>query len=222
MWHEEKKPFWLLIGARKLVFFWHQSEARMAATVWNWSDKTLSLGALLAVLYFSSFHIYFSARLDFPSPPLSAPGSPRMHWTSIHVTIASSRWHALWVILVFSALKNLLSPTWLAFTQFKPCWHICPCKKMFVGHWPLFLHNNSQPLTCLILTDWLQQIFSTAGFPRVVGESGPISSCSRAPPCSKFGYRYGYLFLMLGLYHEPGPIWWAVIVQVRAGKKNVH
>ena len=70
-------PFWLLIGARKLVFFWHQSEARTAATVWNWSDKTLSPGALLAVLYFSSFHIYFSTRLDFPSPPLSAPGSPR-------------------------------------------------------------------------------------------------------------------------------------------------
>ena len=73
--------FWLLIGARKLVFFWHQSEARAAATVWNWSDKTLSPGALLAVLYFSSFHIYFSARLDFPSPPLSAPGSPRMGLT---------------------------------------------------------------------------------------------------------------------------------------------
>ena len=45
---------------------------------WNWSGKTLSLGALLAVLYFSSFHIYFSARLDFPSPPLSAPGFPRI------------------------------------------------------------------------------------------------------------------------------------------------
>ena len=26
-------PFWLLIGARKLVFFWHQSKARTAATV---------------------------------------------------------------------------------------------------------------------------------------------------------------------------------------------
>ena len=26
-------PFWLMIGARKLVFFWHQSEARTAATV---------------------------------------------------------------------------------------------------------------------------------------------------------------------------------------------
>ena len=33
------------------VFFWHQSEARTAATVWNWSDKTLSPEALLAVLY---------------------------------------------------------------------------------------------------------------------------------------------------------------------------
>ena len=60
------------------MFFWHQSEARTAATVWNWSGKTLSPGALLAVLYFSSFHIYFSALLDFLSPPLSAPGSPRM------------------------------------------------------------------------------------------------------------------------------------------------
>ena len=44
----------------------------------DWCQKTLSAGAFLAVLYFSSFHIYFPARLDFPSPPLSAPGSPRM------------------------------------------------------------------------------------------------------------------------------------------------
>ena len=71
-------PFWLLIGARKTQVFWHQSEARTAATIWNWSGKTLSPGALLAVLYFSSFDIYFSGRLDFPSPPLSAPGSLRM------------------------------------------------------------------------------------------------------------------------------------------------
>ena len=51
-------PFWLLIGARKLLCFSAQSEARMAATVWNWSGKTLSPGALLAVLYFSSCHIF--------------------------------------------------------------------------------------------------------------------------------------------------------------------
>ena len=37
----------------------HQSEARPAATVWNCSGKTLSPGALLAVLYFSSCHIFF-------------------------------------------------------------------------------------------------------------------------------------------------------------------
>ena len=140
-------PFWLLIGARKLVFFWHQSEARTAATVWNWSgirsgktsspvacsrlrdggEKSFSnkkcekragagerhfsrrhrplsqvvrlIFALLvlirshktiwepgtgyvprgssrrSLLFFVS---YFSARLDFPSSPLSAPGTPRM------------------------------------------------------------------------------------------------------------------------------------------------
>ena len=45
IWHEEN--------------FWHQSEARTAATVWKWSGKTLSPGTLLAVLYFSSCHIFF-------------------------------------------------------------------------------------------------------------------------------------------------------------------
>ena len=47
-------PFWLLIGQKNTKVFWHQSEARTAATVWNWSGKTLSPGTLLAVLYFSS------------------------------------------------------------------------------------------------------------------------------------------------------------------------
>ena len=51
-------PFWLLIGARELLCFSAQSEARTVATVWNWSSKTLSPGALLAVLYFSSCHIF--------------------------------------------------------------------------------------------------------------------------------------------------------------------
>ena len=38
---KRSQPFWLLIGARKLLCFSAQSEARMAATVWNWSGKTL-------------------------------------------------------------------------------------------------------------------------------------------------------------------------------------
>ena len=44
---------------REEQVFWHQSEARTAATIWNWSGKTLSPGALLSVLYFSSCHIFF-------------------------------------------------------------------------------------------------------------------------------------------------------------------
>ena len=51
-------PFCLLIGQKNTKVFWHQSEARTAATVWNWSGKTLSPGALFAVLYFSSCHIF--------------------------------------------------------------------------------------------------------------------------------------------------------------------
>ena len=54
----------------------------MAATVWNWSGKTLSPGTLLAVLYFF-FVQYFSPRLDFPSPPLSAPESLRIQTSHI-------------------------------------------------------------------------------------------------------------------------------------------
>ena len=52
-------PFSLLIGVRERLCFSAQSEARTAATVWNWSGKTMSPGALLAVLYFSSLcHIF--------------------------------------------------------------------------------------------------------------------------------------------------------------------
>ena len=43
------RSFWLLIGARKLLCFSAQSEGRTAATVWNWSGKTLFPGALLVV-----------------------------------------------------------------------------------------------------------------------------------------------------------------------------
>ena len=50
--------FRLLIGQKSTKVFWHQSEAKTAATVWNLSGKTLSPGALLAVLYFSSCHIF--------------------------------------------------------------------------------------------------------------------------------------------------------------------
>ena len=52
------EPFCLLIGQKNTKAFWHQSEVRTAATVWNWSGKTLFPGSLFAVLYFSSCHIF--------------------------------------------------------------------------------------------------------------------------------------------------------------------
>ena len=54
-----------------------ESEARAAPTVWNWSVKTLSPGALSLVLDFFSSE-FSLARLDFIPPPLNAPGSSRM------------------------------------------------------------------------------------------------------------------------------------------------
>ena len=69
-----------LIGHKKTKVLWHQSEARTTPTVWNWSGKTVSPGAPCFVLYFSSPKFFF-ARYDFPSPLLTAPGSPRMSYS---------------------------------------------------------------------------------------------------------------------------------------------
>ena len=57
-------PFCLLIGQKNTNVFWHQSETRTMVTVWNWSDKTLSLGALLDILFFSLCHIFNSLCAD--------------------------------------------------------------------------------------------------------------------------------------------------------------
>ena len=54
----ERRKALTAFGARQLLCFSAQLEGRTAATVWNWSGKTLSPGALLAVLYFSSCHIF--------------------------------------------------------------------------------------------------------------------------------------------------------------------
>ena len=98
-------PFCLLIGQKNTKVFWHQSEARTTATVCNWSGKTFSPGALLAVLFFF-FVPYFLARLDFPSSPLSAPGSPRMQFFKRVITLSIGQISIHWRIaqLVFLIL----------------------------------------------------------------------------------------------------------------------
>ena len=85
---KRSSPFCLLIGQKNTKVSSHQSEVRTAATVWNWSGKTLSPGALLAVHYFSSCHIFPPVQ-TFPRPhhlPLGLRGCKG----SIHYITCSS------------------------------------------------------------------------------------------------------------------------------------
>ena len=52
------------------------SQTPLAARVSSSETQGQIVGARESLKVF--FVLYFSARLDFPSPPLSAPGSPRM------------------------------------------------------------------------------------------------------------------------------------------------
>ena len=57
-----------VIGHKKTKVLWHQSEARTTPAVWNWSVKTLSPGALLVVLDFSSPEFFSRPIRLFPAP----------------------------------------------------------------------------------------------------------------------------------------------------------
>ena len=89
----------LWLGEKKAKILWHQSEARTTPAVWNWSVKTLSPGALLLFLDFSLAQ-FFLARLNFFPTPLTAPGSPRMHFFSLSlISLKSPRdSSSLWII----------------------------------------------------------------------------------------------------------------------------
>ena len=54
---KRSSPFCLLIGQKNTKVFWHQSEGRTAATIWNWSGKTLSSGgsSRRSLLFFVSY-----------------------------------------------------------------------------------------------------------------------------------------------------------------------
>ena len=49
---------------------------------------------------------YFSARLDFPSPPLSAAGSPRMSWHKNNRQKNKRCWFNLTLVLITNFLDN--------------------------------------------------------------------------------------------------------------------
>ena len=77
-----------VIGQKKTKVFWHQSEARTGLAVWNWSVKTLSPGALLLVLDFSSPEFFFARFRLFPVPTncpwVSEDGTSRALWEYLY------------------------------------------------------------------------------------------------------------------------------------------
>ena len=116
--------FCLLIGQKNTKVFWHQSEVRTAATVWNWSGKTLSPGALLAVLYFSSCHIFPPVQ-TFPHPyylpldlrgwqnhsdkPVKIKKSSLQTWISKSSILSRKTVNQSFYLVDISACKNKLS-----------------------------------------------------------------------------------------------------------------
>ena len=70
-------PFWLLIGARKLCFSGTNHKPERRRPFGTGLVRHCPQG-LLSPFFTFLRSIYFSARLDFSSSPLSAPGSPRM------------------------------------------------------------------------------------------------------------------------------------------------
>ena len=70
-------PFWLLIGARKLVFSGTNQKPERRRPFGTGLVRHCPQG-LFSPFFTFLRAIYFSARLDFSSSPLSAPGSPRM------------------------------------------------------------------------------------------------------------------------------------------------
>ena len=70
-------PFWLLIGARKTQFSGTNQKPERRRPFGTGLVRHCPQGLFL--LFFTFLRaIYFSAHLDFPSPPFSAPGSLRM------------------------------------------------------------------------------------------------------------------------------------------------
>ena len=100
-------PFCLLIGARKTQVFWHQSEERTAATVWNWSGKTLSPGALLAVLFFSSCLI-FPPVWTFPCPHYLPLGLRGCHQHGCSLEVVRTNVLAAQIIRIFIQTSQLV------------------------------------------------------------------------------------------------------------------
>ena len=94
------------LAPENFCVFLAQSEARMAATVCNWSGKTLSPGLFSLLLFVP----YFCARLDFPRPHyLRLRG-----WLKHHLLCAcylGFDWSD-WIVLIKSGILIMTGIVW--------------------------------------------------------------------------------------------------------------
>ena len=100
-----------MIGQKNTKVFWHQSEARTGLTVWNWSVKTLSPGALLCVLDFSSPEFFFARFRLFPVPTNCPWVSEDEVWFEVFHYSSDERIIEIITEIKF-AIKNLLIHSW--------------------------------------------------------------------------------------------------------------
>ena len=117
---------WQIFGARKLLFFCpirSQNGGDRLELVWK---DIVPRGSSPRSLLF--FVLYFSARLDFASPPLSAPGSRRMGLTMLTTSFVSERrlWKACLTTVWMTVFKQIraqrrASPGCFGFTGAKGC-----------------------------------------------------------------------------------------------------
>ena len=87
--NQENGPTFLAFPFFLGIFQWDEPTKRVPFTdkleipevLTKWKASIVPRGSSRRSLLF--FVPYFSARLDFPSPPLSAPGSPRMRTNKV-------------------------------------------------------------------------------------------------------------------------------------------
>ena len=82
-----EKPFWLLIGARKTQFSGTNQKPERRRPFGTGLVRHCPQG-LFSPFFTFLFHLYFSARLDFPSPPFICPWVSEDGWTSVFTEIS--------------------------------------------------------------------------------------------------------------------------------------
>ena len=116
-------PLWLLIGVRKRLCFLPNQKAERRRPFGTGLVRHWPQGLFRRSLLF--FVPYFSARLDFPSPPLSAPGSLRMECFQKKCYFQGTPTRVDFFWFLASVQFNTLNPSQPIVETSSICWWLC-------------------------------------------------------------------------------------------------